>query len=74
MLNVDMSLAFDLADHITPVTGAVSCNVNTCPESPLMDITREFAQNNDAWLQAFRVAFTKMTSVGCPGICTALPQ
>jgi len=71
MLNVDMSLAFNLAGNITPGSGEVSCSVNTCPQSRLMDITREYAQSNNVWLNDFRAAFTKMTSVGCDS-CTAL--
>jgi len=71
MLNIDMALAFDLDGFITPSNGAVSCNLNTCPRSPLMDYAIEFANSNQVWLSAFRDAFTQMTSVGC-GSCTAL--
>ena len=74
MLNVDMSLVFDLGNGliVDPVTGEVSCTVSTCPASPLLGLTVEYSQNNQKWVEDFRDAFTKLTSVGCAGVCTQL--
>ena len=73
MLNVDMSLAFDLGNGLVdPVTGQVGCTLSTCPESALLGLAVEYAQNNSKWVEDFRGAFTKMTNVGCAGVCTQL--
>ena len=73
MLNVDMSLVFDLSNGLVdPVTGQVGCTVSTCPASPLLGLTVEYSQDNEKCVEDFRGAFTKMTSVGCAGVCTEL--
>ena len=74
MLNADMSLVVDLGNGLVdPVTGQVSCTLTTnCPESSLKSLTIGYAQDNAKWVQDFRNAFTKMTSVGCAGVCTPL--
>lgn len=73
MLNVDMALARDFEGVIDPVSGRVTCTLNgNCPDSPLLGFAMEYADSNGAWLADFREAFTKMTSVGCAGVCTPL--
>lgn len=71
MLNVDMALAKDLDGFVDPTSGGVSCTLNeSCPDSPLLTIAAEYADSNELWLSDFLAAFQKMTTVGCPGVCT----
>jgi len=73
MLNADMALVFDLDGLVHPTTGAVTCALETCPESPLLGFAIEFLNSNTEWLNTFRGALIKMTNAGCEGgACTAV--
>lgn len=69
MLNADMALVKDLEGWIDHDSGFVFCSLtDDCPDSPLLDFVLDFAQDNAVWIQAFRDAFWKMTSVGCSNV------
>lgn len=74
MLNVDMALVVDFGNSLLdPVTGQVTCTLNVdCPESSLKSFAIAYAEDNVKWVQDFRNVFTKMTSIGCAGVCTPL--
>ena len=50
MFNSDMSLWFDIDNHLNRFTGEVSCNWKTCPINHMTeDITLNYARNNQLW-------------------------
>jgi hypothetical protein len=81
MLHADMSLAFDMVNHLEPSNGAVNCTLvptagqDVCPESSMRAQTQLYADDNDVFMQDFEAAFLKMVNIGCDGVnvCTAVP-
>jgi hypothetical protein len=81
MLHADMSLAFDMVNHLEPSNGAVNCTLvptagqDVCPESSMRAQAQLYADDNNVFMQDFEAAFLKMVNIGCDGvnICTAVP-
>jgi hypothetical protein len=80
MLNTDMCLVVDFAGYLDPVTGSVTCTLDSsgpapCPASPTLSIAVEYANSNSVWVNDFHDAFIKMTNAGCGGgKCTAVKK
>jgi hypothetical protein len=79
MFNVDMALVVDFGTLLDSTSGRVTCTLggvgpNVCAASRLLSHTREFANNDLVWRQAFHDAFVKMTDQGCmsSGACTVV--
>jgi hypothetical protein len=81
MINADMALAVDFGTLVDRTNGRVTaCTLdsgvgpNVCAASRLLTHTRDFANNDLIWRQAFHDAFFKMTNKGCmsSGACTAV--
>ena len=64
MLNVDMGLLKDL-DPADVGTTSCSSDLANCADNPVAaDIVREFASDEQAWLDSFAVAFKTMITAG----------
>ena len=79
MLNADTFLAFPISTELPPLSGpkpicgpsSTALNVSYGCKNPTAlippttyELCRMYATNNSAFLQAFAVAYTKMTTVG----------
>ena len=66
MLNADMCFVLDIDDHIDADTGEVSCPARSgCGDNgDTIDTVREYAEDNQLWLEDFAGAFDKMIQTG----------
>jgi len=65
MLNADMSLVMDIDDFVDlNDSGRVACPSGGCPQSPVIDIAQEFADDNQKWLDEFAQVFTQLITTG----------
>jgi len=73
MHNSDKALKVNLEGELNSLTGAVSFD-NNCPNAVTLDQVEDYANNNGAFLDAFRDAYTKIKSIGIDASgCSSFP-
>ena len=78
MLDSDVAIVRDFIEYLHEETGEVTCEFKTkkeqstrCPFASVIDVAKEYRDDNKLWVEDFQVAFSKMlvtgydTSDGC---------
>eukprot|EP01084_Bolivina_argentea_P213961 363286_1 len=63
MFNADICLAIDIDPYLNE-TGKVTCPTDGCPESDVVDIVIEYANDNQIWLDDFADVWEKLILSG----------